>query len=55
MIQVIISPAKQMDVRRDAFAPRGIPPFPDETARAVEALREIERADGPRACSAFGA
>lgn len=47
MIQAIISPAKQMDVRRDAFAPRGIPPFPDETARAVEALREIERADGP--------
>ena len=47
MIQAIISPAKQMDVRADAFAPRGIPPFPDETARAVEALREIERTDGP--------
>lgn len=42
MIQVIISPAKQMRVDSDAFAPRGIPPFPQKTARIVRALRTIE-------------
>ena len=41
MIQVIISPAKQMRVDSDAFAPRGIPPFPQKTARIVRALRTI--------------
>ena len=46
MLQVIISPAKQMEVRADAFAPRGIPPFPARTRRLVQALRAIEREQG---------
>lgn len=46
MLQVIISPAKQMEVRADAFAPRGIPPFPARTRRLVQALRDIEREQG---------
>ena len=45
-MQVIISPAKQMRVERDAFAPRGIPPFPEETERLVRELRRIERTEG---------
>lgn len=45
MLQVIVSPAKQMRVASDSFAPRGIPPFPDKTERLVRALRDIERAD----------
>lgn len=45
-MQVIISPAKQMRVERDAFAPRGIPPFPEETARLIRELRRIERTEG---------
>lgn len=47
MLQVIISPAKQMHVRADAFAPRGIPPFPAKTLRLLHALRAIEREQGP--------
>ena len=47
MLQVIISPAKQMRVRADAFAPRGIPPYPQKTRQAADALRAILRADGP--------
>lgn len=46
MLQVIISPAKQMQVVRDGFAPWGVPPLPDKTARVVEALRAIEREQG---------
>lgn len=46
MIQVIISPAKQMSVDNDAFAPRGIPPFPERTERVVCALNDIERTQG---------
>lgn len=46
MIQVIISPAKQMTVDNDAFAPRGIPPFPERTERVVRALNDIERTQG---------
>ena len=47
MLQVIISPAKQMRVARDAFSPRGIPPYPATTKRIYRALREIERTQGP--------
>ena len=36
MLQVIISPAKQMRIARDTFAPRGIPPFPQQTERLRE-------------------
>ncbi len=47
MLQVIISPAKQMRVARDTFEPRGIPPFPARTERLLRALRAIEREQGP--------
>lgn len=47
MLEVIISPAKQMRVARDAFAPRGIPPYPRETERLWRALCDIERTQGP--------
>ena len=47
MLEVIISPAKQMRVARDAFAPQGIPPYPRETERLWRALCDIERAQGP--------
>lgn len=46
MLHVIISPAKQMRIARDSFSPRGIPPFPDATARLYQALLAIERASG---------
>ncbi len=46
-LQVIISPAKQMRVEADAFAPRGIPPFPEKTEQLVQALHRIEREEGP--------
>ena len=46
MIQAIISPAKQMEIRRDTFAPRGIPPFPQQAARIIQELQAIERDDG---------
>lgn len=45
-MQVIISPAKQMRVERDAFEPRGIPPFPMQTERLYRELRRIERIEG---------
>lgn len=45
-MHIIISPAKQMRIAQDLFAPRGIPPFPDRTARLVEELRQIERTAG---------
>ena len=46
MLQVIISPAKQMRVAADTFTPRGIPPFPERTERLVRELRDIERTQG---------
>lgn len=45
-MQVIISPAKQMRVERDAFEPRGIPPFPMQTERLYRELRRIEQEEG---------
>lgn len=46
MLQVIISPAKQMRVVQDAFSVQGIPPFAHQTARLHQALLGIEREDG---------
>ena len=46
MLQVIISPAKQMQTAQDAFEPQGIPPFPRETERLHSALLDIERIEG---------
>lgn len=46
MLQVIVSPAKQMRIERDAFEPRGIPPFPQKTERLYRALRDLERTAG---------
>lgn len=46
MLQVIISPAKQMRAAQDAFESLGIPPFAHETARLHRALLDIERNDG---------
>ncbi len=43
MLQVIISPAKQMRAAQDAFEVLGIPPFVRETARLHRALLDIER------------
>lgn len=42
MLQVIISPAKQMRAAQDAFEILGIPPFARETARLHRALLDIE-------------
>lgn len=53
MLQVIISPAKQMRVAADAFAPRDIPPFPAKTERLIEELRAIEHAQGPEGLKAL--
>ena len=46
MPQVIISPAKQMRVARDSFAPRGIPPFPRQTEQLWRELLQVERTQG---------
>lgn len=46
MLQVIISPAKQMRAAQDAFEVLGIPPFVRETARLHRALLDIERKEG---------
>ena len=46
MLQIIISPAKQMRVAQDAFEVLGIPPFVHETARLHRALLDIERNEG---------
>lgn len=46
MLQVIISPAKQMRVVQDAFSVQGTPPFAHQTARLHQALLGIEREDG---------
>lgn len=48
MPQVIISPAKQMRIDADSFPARGIPPFPDETARLHRALVDILHHEGPQ-------
>lgn len=53
MLQVIISPAKQMRIAADTFAPRGIPPYPEQTARLVRELRDIERKQGPEGLKAL--
>ena len=46
MLQVIISPAKQMRTAQDDFEVPGIPPFAHETARLHRALLDIERNEG---------
>lgn len=46
MLQVIISPAKQMRMTQDAFEVTGIPPFAHETARLHQALLDIEQSEG---------
>lgn len=46
MLQVIISPAKQMRVTQDTFSVHGIPPFAHHTARLHQALLSIESIDG---------
>lgn len=46
MLQVIISPAKQMRAAQDVFEVLGIPPFARETARLHRTLLEIERNEG---------
>lgn len=46
MLQVVISPAKQMRAAQDAFEVLGIPPFARETARLHRALLDIERNGG---------
>ena len=46
MLQAIISPAKQMEIDADVFAPEGIPPFPEETCRLYKELLRIERVEG---------
>ena len=53
MLQAIISPAKQMATNSETFLPKGIPPFPAKTARLVEALRALERTDGPSGLKAL--
>lgn len=46
MMQVLISPAKQMRVAQDAFSVQGIPPFAHQTARLHQVLLTIESKDG---------
>lgn len=46
MLQIIISPAKQMRAAQDVFEVQGIPPFVPETARLHQALLDIERSEG---------
>lgn len=46
MLQVIVSPAKQMRAAQDAFEVQGIPPFACETAQLHHALLDIERTEG---------
>ena len=42
MLQIIISPAKQMQVE-EAMPVKGIPPFPEKTNRLYEALIALEK------------
>lgn len=46
MLQVVISPAKQMRTAQDAFDVWDIPPFAHQTARLHQALLGIEHEDG---------
>lgn len=48
MLQIIISPAKQMQVE-EAIPVKGIPPFPEKTNRLYEALIALEKTDGKTA------
>lgn len=54
MLQVIISPAKQMRAAQDAFEVLGIPPFARETTRLHRALLDIERNEAAAACRRYG-
>lgn len=54
MLQVIISPAKQMRTAQDAFEVLGIPPYVRETARLHRALLDIERMKAAAACRRCG-
>lgn len=49
MLQVIISPAKQMRVCSNAFSAQGIPPYPRLTKTLHRRLLQIEREDGAAA------
>lgn len=49
MLQVIISPAKQMRVCANAFSAQGIPPYPRLTETLHRRLLQIEREDGAAA------
>lgn len=49
MLQIIISPAKQMQIEEGGMPYKGIPPFPDKTRRLYEALISIEKNDGKEA------
>lgn len=53
MLQVIISPAKQMRVAQDAFEAQGFPPFSHETTQLYKALLNIERSKGPQGLQAL--
>ena len=53
MLQVIISPAKQMRAAQDAFEALGIPPFAHESARLHRALLTIERNEGSNGLQAL--
>lgn len=53
MLQVIISPAKQMRVCASAFAAQGIPPYPQRTATLHQLLLQIEHQDGKDALQAL--
>lgn len=46
MLQVVISPAKQMRTAQDAFDVWGIPPFAHQTTQLHQALLSIESEDG---------
>lgn len=48
MLQIIISPAKQMQVE-EAIPVKGIPSFPEKTNRLYEALIALEKTDGKTA------
>lgn len=53
MLQVIISPAKQMRVCTNTFAAQGIPPYPRRTKTLHQRLLDIERNDGAGALQAL--
>lgn len=53
MLQVIISPAKQIRVTQDAFEAQGFPPFSHETTQLYKALLNIERSKGPQGLQAL--